>query len=190
VAIQIRAVRPDEVEDLILTDTRAFGLSPGQPNEPRSWSDAELNRTRVAFDDGSIVGVSRAYSFEMTLPGGAIVPAAAVSWVGVLPTHRRRGVLTQMMRALHDDARERGEPAAILTASESGIYGRFGYGVATWRLGITVERAHAAFALPVDDAGRVRLGARDEAEKILPSVYDDVRRGRAGMVTRPDHWWP
>jgi predicted acetyltransferase len=189
-AIEIRAIEPDEVEDLILADHRAFGQGPARPNEPRSWTVAELERTRVAFEDGSVVGASRAYSFEMTLPGGAIVPAAAVSWVGVLPTHRRRGILTQMMGALHRDARARNEPAAILTASESAIYGRYGYGVATWRLGLTVERMHGGFARPVEDGGRVRLVVRDEAEKILPSLYDEIRRMRAGMVTRPDYWWP
>jgi predicted acetyltransferase len=189
-AYEIRAVGPDEVEDLILVDRRSFGAPIGKAEEPRSWAEAELDRTRAAFEDGSIVGASRAYSFELTLPGGALVPAAAVSWVGVLPTHRRQGVLTQMIGALHDDARAREEPAAILTASESTIYGRYGYGVATWRLGLTVDRAHATFARPVDDDGRVRIVEREEAEKVFPSVYDDIRRTRAGMVTRPDYWWP
>jgi predicted acetyltransferase len=188
--LEIRAIEPDALDDLILADLRAFGVGPRRPNEPRTWAEAELDRTRVAYEDGAIVGASRAYSFELTLPGGAIVPAAAVSWVGVLPTHRRRGVLTRMIDALHEDAREREEPAAILTASESLIYGRFGYGIATWRLGLSVERAHAAFARPVDDGGRMRIVSREEAEKILPSVYDQIRRGRAGMVSRPDYWWP
>ena len=105
------------------------------------------------------------------MPGGALLPAAAVSWVSVLPTHRRRGVLTQMMAAMHDDARERGEPAAILTASESSIYGRFGYGVAAWRFGLTAQNAHASRSRAADDDdGRMRLvdrrggGARSSAD--------------------------
>src|SRR5687768_16611431 len=104
-----------------------------------------------------MVGVSRAYSFEMTMPGGALVPAAALSWVSVLPTHRRRGILTRLIDALHADARDRGEPAAILTASESVIYGRYGYGTATWRCGYSIERRYAEFAQPVADRGSVRL---------------------------------
>ena len=147
---EIRAIAPDEIEDLILVDNRAFGQSPGPADQPRAWAEAELDRTRCAFEDGTLVAASRAYSFELTMPGGAIVPVAAVSWVGVLPTHRRRGVLTQMIDALHDDARERGEIAAVLTASESAIYGRYGYGVATWRLGLTLERG----ACGVRTAGR------------------------------------
>ena len=189
-AIEIRAIGPDEVDDLILADHRAFGAGPPRPEEPRSWAEGELDRTRVAFEDGAIVGASRAYSFELTLPGGATVPAAAVSWVGVQPTHRRRGVLTKMIGALHDDARERGEPAAILTASESVIYGRFGYGIATWRVGLSIDHAYGRFARPFTDPGRVRIMGREEAEKILPSVYDEIRRTRAGMVSRPDYWWP
>jgi predicted acetyltransferase len=189
-AIEIRAVAADEMDDLLLTDGRAFAQGPHPEGEPRTWAEAELDRTRCAFEDGALVGASRAYSFELTLPGGAIVPVAAVSWVGVLPTHRRRGILTRMIDALHRDARDRDEPAAVLTASESAIYGRYGYGVATWRLALTLERAHAGFARPVEDAGRVRFVTKEEGEKTLPPVYETVRRERTGMVCRPDTWWP
>jgi predicted acetyltransferase len=123
------------------------------------------------------------------MPGGASLPVAAVSWVSVQPTHRRRGVLTRLMAAMHDDARAREEPAAILTASESSIYGRFGYGVAAWRLAVSAQRAHVAFAHESRDNGRVRLVSRDEAAQALPEIYDRARLTRAGMVTRPDHWW-
>jgi predicted acetyltransferase len=113
-----------------------------------------------------------------------------VSWVAVLATHRRRGVLTGMIEALHHDARDHGEPVAMLTASESVIYGRFGYGISTWRLGLSVERVRAHFVDHHPDAGRVRYVTEAEASKILPIVYDAARRGRAGMVSRPDFWWP
>src|SRR4051812_22705878 len=103
---------------MLVADQRGFGMGPARPGASRSWAEAELDRTRVAFEGGEIVGVSRNYSFELTLPGGAQVPAAAVSWVAVMPTHRRQGVLTRLIAALHDDARARDEPAAILTASE------------------------------------------------------------------------
>ena len=134
--------------------------------------------------------MSRAYSFELTLPGGAIVPAAAVSWVGVLPTHRRRGVLTQMMQALHDDARARERARR----DPHRVRERHLWAVRLRRRDVAtrppVERTRATFARPFDDAGRVRIVTRDEAEKVLPGVYDEVRRVRAGMVTRPDYWWP
>lgn len=187
--IEIRAIGPDEVEALVVADQRGFGGIPPRPDSRRGWTTSELDRTRVAFDAGQIVGVSRTYTFELTMPGGALLPAAAVSWVSVLPTHRRRGVLTQMMGAMHDDARERGEPAAILTASESSIYGRFGYGIAAWQFGISVEKARVAFRNPDTDDGRMRLVERDEAERVLPEIYERTRRVRAGMVSRPDFWW-
>ena len=124
------------------------------------------------------------------MPGGALVPVAGVSAVAVQPTHRRRGVLTSMIGALHDDARARGEVAAVLTASESTIYGRFGYGPATWRLGCSIDRADGRFARPVGDTGRIRLVTRGEADLLYQDVYDRARRARPGMVTRPDFWWP
>ncbi len=189
-SLEIRAVEPDEVDDLLLADQRGFGGEPLRPGASRSWTTGELERTRVAFEAGRMVGVSRTYSFELTMPGGAFLPAAAVSWVSVLPTHRRRGVLTRLMAAMHDDARARDEPAAILTASEGAIYTRFGYGVATWRLGLTAERARIAFARPDDDEGTTRLVSREDAEIACPEIYDRARRTRAGMVTRPDFWWP
>ena len=105
---EVRAITDDELDDLWLVDNRAFGQPPGPADQPRAWARAELDRTRSAFDDGALVGASRAYSFELTLPGGAVLPAAAVSWVGVAPTHRRRGVLNRMIEALHDDARASG----------------------------------------------------------------------------------
>jgi predicted acetyltransferase len=188
--IDVRAITDAELPAMLEIDRRAFGMGPRKPDQPDAWVRAHLDRTRCAFDRGELVSCSRAYPFELTVPGGAMVPVAAVSAVAVQPSHRRRGVLTAMMEALRVDAIERGEPAAMLTASESAIYGRFGYGLATWRLGVAIDRAHARLARPLDDPGRVRMVDNDEALKLFPDVYDRVRRLRAGMVSRPDYWWP
>ena len=188
--LDIRPITEAEVPALIETDRRGFGGVPRAPERADTWIRAELDRTQCAFEDGAMVGCTRAYTFELTMPGGRCVPVAGVSAVSVLPTHRRRGVLTQMLGALHDDARARGELAAVLTASESVIYKRFGYGTATWRLGCSITRSYARLARPVADPGRVRLVARGEADLIYRDVYDRVRVGRAGMVSRPDAWWP
>jgi predicted acetyltransferase len=188
--IEIRAVEAGEVEQLLQADRRGFGQAPAPSEMPRNWAEGELDRTRVALDGDQIVGVSRNYSFELTMPGGGFVPAAAVSWVAVVPTHRRRGVLTQMMAALHDDARARAEPVSMLTASESVIYSRYGYGVATWRLGLSVERARAHFGPGAPGGGRMRMLEREDAEKVLPAVYEQIRPLRPGAVSRPDFWWP
>ena len=187
--MEIRAIGSDELDRMMLVDERGFGAEPNPDGFSRSWAEGELDRTRVAFDGDEMVGVSRSYSFELTVPGGAMIPAAAVSWVAVLPTHRRKGVLTGMINALHDDARERGESVGILTASESHIYERFGYGVATWRLGLTTQKANIEFRDP-KSPGRMRMVAAEEGEKVLPAIYERLRPLRAGAVSRPDFWWP
>ena len=188
--IEIRALAPDDLGELLLADKRGFGHRGAPDDASPAWTTGELDRTRIAYEGGTIVGISRTYSFELTLPGGAFLPAAAVSWVSVLPTHRRQGVLTRMIAALHDDARERGEPVAILTASEAPIYGRYGYGAATWRLAISAERARIAFRADAPDgAGTFRFVTRDQTDDVLVPVYEACRRVRAGMVSRPDFWW-
>src|SRR4029077_14090730 len=98
----------------------------------------EFDRTLAAFDDSTPVGVTGCYSFQLSVPGAEMLPAAGVTFVSVLPTHRRRGVLSRLMRRQLADAQERGEPLAILWASESVIYPRYGYGRASWNLGFTV----------------------------------------------------
>jgi predicted acetyltransferase len=188
--IEVRPITEDELPAMLEIDRRGFGQPPRPPERADSWTRAELDRTQCAFDAGDLIGCTRAYTFELTMPGSAFVPVAAISAVAVSPTHRRRGVLTAMMGALHDDARARGEIAAVLTASEGIIYGRFGYGPATWRLGASIDRAGGRFARPVGDPGRVRLVTRGEADLIFQRVYEDARRARAGAVSRPEFWWP
>jgi len=185
----IRAIEGAELDTMLVVDQRGFGGPPPGAGVSRSWAEAELERTRCVFDRGEMVACSRAYSFELTMPGGARVPVAAVSAVAVQPTHRRRGILTEMIGALHEDARERGEAASVLTASEGAIYGRFGYGIATWRQSLAGDPRTTRFTAPLDDGGRMRLVERAEAEKLLPAVYERAR-ARAGMVSRPDFWWP
>ena len=186
----VRPITDDELPTMLEVDRRGFGAPPRTPDRADSWVRAEIGRTQCAFDEGTMIGCSRAYPFELTMPGGACVPVAGVSSVAVPPTPRRRGVLRTMIDALHRDAQERGEVGSVLTASESIIYKRFGYGAATWRLGCTLAHEHARLARPVADPGRVRLVARGEADLCYREVYEQARRGRAGMVSRPDYWWP
>ena len=93
------------------------------------------------------------------------------------------------MAALDDDAVAHGEALSILTASEGGIYGRFGYGVATLRMFLSVERAYSGFAAPVHDDGQMRHLDRAEALESFPAVYARAARLRPGWVSRPDEWW-
>ena len=94
-----------------------------------------------------------------------------------------------MMRTQLDDLHERGEPLAILWASEAPIYGRFGYGVAVPELNIDAERARFAWRDDPGPAGAVRIVERDEAREIFPPLYDRIRRETPGFVTRNHDWW-
>jgi predicted acetyltransferase len=114
---------------------------------------------------------------------------AGVTYVGVLPTHRRQGILTALMAALHDDARARQEPLAALLAAEATIYRRFGYGVAVSSSSVEIDRSRASLRRPVDLAGRVRLLEPGEMRDLLPPVHDRYRRLQPGEVSRPPSWW-
>ena len=109
---------------------------------------------------------------------------AGVTVVGVLPTHRRRGILRELMRAQLDDVHERGEPLAALWASEGSIYGRFGYGLSSLCGDMEIQRTDAAFARPVDWGGTSRLVDKDEALRLFPPVYDRVQAATPGMFAR------
>jgi len=114
---------------------------------------------------------------------------AAVSWIGVLPTHRRRGILTAIMGRHLDDAAERGEALAVLHASEGVIYRRFGFGVGVTSTGFSLDRRHSAFLRPVPEGGRVRIVDEGTARKVFPEIFDRARRAQPGAVSRVDQWW-
>ncbi|MEO8425422.1 MAG: GNAT family N-acetyltransferase, partial [Actinomycetota bacterium] len=150
---------------------------------------AETDRCLAAFDEGRMVGGAMAASMRLTAPGGAQVLAAGVTAVGVQPTHRRRGINTALMRAQLDDVRSRGEPIAVLYASEGGIYGRFGYGSGSFLGEIDIEVDRATFIRGYRSAGRVRLLPRGEALPAMRPVYDRAQAQRPGMIALDDRWW-
>jgi predicted acetyltransferase len=145
-------------------------------------------RMHAAFDDGAIVGGAGAFPFELSVPGRSL-PCAGVTAVGVHPTHRRRGVLRSMMDAQLRDVHERGEPIAALWASEETIYGRFGYGIASWAGELRVPHEWDAFAEPLETAGTTRFVTPEGALELFPPIYDAVRRERPGMMSRSETWW-
>ena len=185
---EIRPVESEEFDSF----TNATGVGFGWHPTPEEIEDirpvAEYDRTLATFDGEEIVSTTGIFSFEMTLPGGSL-PTAGVTWVSVKPTHRRRGVLRDMMRRQLNDVHERGEALAALWASESVIYGRFGYGMAAGAVELEIERARTALDYEPDVSGRCRLVTRDEALTSWPAVYDRVRADQPGFYSRTEDWW-
>jgi predicted acetyltransferase len=185
--LTLRPVTEDELPAFVRVDFTGFGLDPTQDDDEAGL--LELDRTIGAFDGRELVGTAAAFSFELTLPGLTFVPAAGVTWVSVLPTHRRRGVMRELMTRQLDDVASRGEPLAVLGASEAPIYGRFGYGVASQGYMLRIDPRRSAFREPLADDGRVMLVDADTAAKVLPSVFDRSRRLTPGDHQRSDAWW-
>jgi predicted acetyltransferase len=165
-----------------------FGGYPTDEQLDRFTQFLPVERMHAAFDGDEVVGGAGAFPFDFSVPGGTL-SCGGVTVVGVYPTHRRRGALRAMMDAQLRDIHERGEPIAALWASEETIYGRFGYGLASWVGELTVPREWNAFAEPLERRGRVRSVERDEAASLLPPLWEALRAQRPGMFARTDAWW-
>jgi len=186
--IDIRPIGPSEYEAFVHAVERAFGHYP-RPGEMETWKQVtEFDRTLAAYDGSEIVGTAEIYSMVLTIPGGEL-PMAGVAAVGVAPTHRRRGLLTSMMRRQLSDIRERGEGVAGLWASEGSIYGRFGYGAAALSASFEIDRGRTAFARTLQPRGRVTLLGKEQALEVFPPVFDQVRPRIPGMWARTPEWW-
>jgi predicted acetyltransferase len=165
-----------------------FGSVPTEERMQRWVDQLGLERMHGAWLDGVIVGGAGAFTFNLTVPGGDL-PTAGVTVVGVYPTHRRRGVLRSLMRAQLDDVHKRGEPLAALWASEEPIYGRFGYGVASFCGEIELAHEYTAFAQPFEPEGTIRFLEPDEVLDALPPVFERIRPDWPGMFSRNELWW-
>lgn len=191
VDIEIEVAGPDDFSAAIWPALNVFGMT-GLTDEHRA-------RFRIHYDDCRLLGVREheewvatlgEYPFELTVPGGRTVPASGVTMAGVLPTHRRRGILTALMRRLLDDAVAKGWPVAVLLASEASIYPRYGYGVATQYARWKVDPRHATFPAHVPDDGSFRLVADPaEATALAEQVWERYRVSRAGLTTRRAWTW-
>jgi predicted acetyltransferase len=179
----------EELRQALAPISHYFGSESTQEGTERFAQWMELDRMHAAAVDGRIVGGAGALSFDVSVPGGARVSAAGVTVVGVLPSHRRRGVLNALMRAQLDDAHAHGDAVACLWASEATIYGRYGYGLAARSGDMTLSRERTAFARPFEPSGVVELVGADEAARVFPRLYEQMRDGRPGMMSRDDTWW-
>ncbi|MEV0599817.1 GNAT family N-acetyltransferase [Streptomyces sp. NPDC050315] len=186
----VRTLRASEWDGWYGKLERAFGGPAEAPEERALYRDlTEVDRSIGVWDGPEVVGTAGAFSFRLNVPGGALLPAAGVTMVSVQPTHRRRGLLTEMMRQQLADVRRREEPLAVLTASEPEIYGRFGYGVATRQAQLRVETKRVALTLPDGTDGvRLRLVPPGEAVADCERMYAAVAAERPGMLARQPGW--
>src|SRR5215470_5833542 len=171
--IEIRpCASADEVRHALAPIRHYFGRSaPNQDQVERFTRLLPAARMYAAWEGGRAVGGLGAFPFQLTVPGGR-VSAAGVTIAGVLPTHRRRGVLRAMMRALLDACCERGEPVAYLWATEDTIYGRFGFGLASFTAEIDLARERSAFHAAFTAFGRIQLVSPAAAEEFLAPIYE------------------
>ena len=164
------------------------GWPPDDESAQRFSSNLPLERMHAAFDGDRIVGGAGAFPFELTVPGGTVA-CGGVTVVGVLPTHRRRGILTAMMRTQLEDIRDRGEPVAALWASEEVIYRRYGYGLASLSCEMALPSGYAALLEPRDDRATVRIAPLEESKDVFAAIYERARLRTPGMFRRTDTWW-
>jgi predicted acetyltransferase len=187
---ELRVLRQDEWNTWYDRLVDAFGGIPESPEERELWHGlTELDRSLGVWDGDTCVGTAGAFSFRLTVPGGASVPVAGVTMVSVAATHRRRGILTSMMRRQLDDVRSWGEPLAVLTASEPAIYGRFGYGSATSKTTAEIDTARVRLSVPpgTDDV-RLRYAEPAAVRDQCEAVYARQVAGRPGMLARRPGW--
>ncbi|MFI1762411.1 GNAT family N-acetyltransferase [Streptomyces sp. NPDC020800] len=189
-ATETNVLRPGEWDGWWDHLIRAFGAGPASGEERElDKSLTEFDRSLVVRDGDTVVGTAGAFSFRMTVPGGESVPAAGVTMVSVAATHRRRGVLTSMMRRQLDDVRALGEPLAVLTASEPAIYGRFGYGAGTFQLHAEIDTGRVTLALPAGtDEVRLRYAEPADVLDACEAVYAALVPLRPGMLARQPGW--
>ena len=188
---QLRPITADEWPRFIRAMRTTFGEAHDGPYLDAVPPVAELDRSLALVDGDRVAVTSGIYSLEMSVPGGATVPTAGITWITVSPTHRRRGVLTAIMRRQLDEVRAAGrEPVAALWAAEGAIYGRFGYAPATRRGGWTGEAARLRLRPDVDcGTGTVRLVEPDAFLAAAAPLHDRLRREVPGNMARDDRWW-
>jgi predicted acetyltransferase len=187
--IDIRPITPEQGDEFSAVMAAAFGetFSEDELADHDRWF--EYDRSIAAFDGDRMVGTGGAYSMDLTLPGLTAIPIGGLTAISVLPTHRRRGILRSMIAYHFQEVEDRGEMVSALGASESLLYGRYGYGLATTFADYEIDPRRGQFLRPFAGRGRLRLLLAEETAKIVPPFYDRYRRGQPGELSRTQVWW-
>ncbi|MGW1958293.1 GNAT family N-acetyltransferase [Streptomyces sp. NPDC001920] len=192
--IDVRPITEADIPDWTRALNTGFLRTPGVAETEIADRSSYLvpARTLGAFDDGRCVATFRSFAQELTVVGGGTVPADAISNVTVTPTHRRRGILGRMMDHDLAAAKDRGDVVATLIAAEYPIYGRYGFGPATWTAQWTIDVPRTGldprWAGP-GDGGRIDIVDPADVRKIGPELHERVRRAQPGAINRDARWW-
>jgi predicted acetyltransferase len=185
----LRRATAEDLPAIATVDGRGFGFHYRDEDFKAFRPLFEPDRFLLAEDDGRIVGVTGSFPFDVTLPGGATLPAPGVTWVSVAVTHRRRGILRALMQEQHRGFVADGSAVSLLTASESSIYGRFGYGITTLNRSVEITRHRATFRPGAPDPGGVREVDTSEARLLFPEIHRRRVATVPGALSRSDAWW-
>ncbi len=187
--IEVRPIGAGEIECFLDVFDAAWGFARDDRQRRHTGTVVAAESPFGAFTGGGMAGTVMSFAMELTVLGQVQVPMAGVSYVAVHPLRRRRGVLRALMRAQLDDLHVRGVPLAGLGASEAGIYGRFGYGPATWDSSWRLARGAARGLADDDDGGHLEMIDAPAARELLPAVHEQARQGQVGDVrTYPGKW--
>ena len=182
----MRVIEPDEYAEFMTAAARGFAWhwDEATAESPKPNQDRSL----AVFDGGKIVGTAHAYGCRMNIPGGD-APTAAIDDVAVLPTHRRRGIMRMMMSRQMEDFHERGEPFAALYATESIIYGRYGYGIGALEEDWSIDTRHSAYEKPFEHKGEMSFIEPDAVPDICPPILAKALKHRPGSIPPTQHRW-
>ncbi len=188
--IEFRPAREHERLPFSVSEMRGFGghFLPQEGELEYLKTDDPMHRTVCAFEGDDIVGTTLWEPYELTVPGGKS-DFFGVTGVTVEPTHTRRGILREMMRRLLIEGRDAGYPIAGLWASESHIYGRFGYGISGETVFTKIDVREARFRAMPEVKGEIRFADVATMEKIAPGVWNRTAEKTIGMMLRTKADW-
>ena len=174
----------------------ARGFQDGERSDEQIAATRERSRYRrltgvfdpVAPMADAPVATIASWLGELTVPGGAALPSAAISAVTVAPTHRRRGIARAMLEGELRAAHSAGIPMAMLTVSESTLYGRYGFAPAAASASWRIDTKRARWIGPRPE-GRVDFIPRDRLRELIPSLHDRSRLRTAGEIDVPGGHW-
>ena len=185
--LELRQITAAEFVEWVQVEARAYGNRLNADPEVLR-PNFDLDRSIAVFDRGRIVGGAHSHLQEISIPGGASA-IAGVANIEVQPTHRRRGIMTRMMQHQLEDVYRRGEPLAGLFASESVIYGRFGYGIGSLREEWSIQRHYTGYANRFDCPGRFEFIDPADIGAVLPEVFRRSTAGRPGVFQKAPYLW-